>query len=176
MRRLEAIRKADAMVHDIVLAPLAREELRQLVADSLHCETERAKPLAELIHDKTAGNPFFAIQFFSALAEENLLTFDHGGRQWSWDLNRIHAKRYTDNVVELMVGKLNRLPVGTVNALKRLACLGNSAEFALMALVYEGSREELHSDLQEALRTGLVLHSEGAYRFLHDRVQERPIP
>jgi predicted ATPase len=31
---------------------------------------ERAKPLAQLIHDKTAGNPFFAIQFFSALAEE----------------------------------------------------------------------------------------------------------
>ena len=78
MRKLEAIRQAGAIVQDIVLAPLAREDLRQLVADSLHCEPERAKPLAQLIHDKTAGNPFFAIQFFSALAEENLLTFDHG--------------------------------------------------------------------------------------------------
>src|SRR6266852_5230214 len=172
MRKLEAIRQAGAITQDIVLAPLAREDLRQLVADSLHCEPERAKPLAQLIHDKTAGNPFFAIQFFSALAEENLLTFDHGERRWSWDLNRIHAKGYADNVVDLMVGKLNRLPVETVNALKQLACLGNSAEFALLALVYEVSGEELHSDLQEALRTGLVLHSEGAYRFLHDRVQE----
>jgi predicted ATPase len=105
MRRLEAIRQAGATVQDIVLAPLAREDLRQLVADSLHCEPERAKPLAQLIHDKTAGNPFFAIQFFSALAEENLLAFDHGGRRWSWHLNRIHAKGYTDNVVDLMVGK-----------------------------------------------------------------------
>jgi len=172
MRKLEAIRQAGAIVKGIVLAPLAREELRQLVADSLHCEPERAKPLAQLIHDKTAGNPFFAIQFFSALAEENLLTFDHGERRWSWDLNRIHAKGYADNVVDLMVGKLNRLPVETVNALKQLACLGNSAEFALLALVYEVSEEELHSDVHEALRTGLVLHSEGAYRFLHDRVQE----
>ena len=172
MRKLEAIRQAGAIAQEIVLAPLAREDLRQLVADSLHCEPERAKPLAQLIHDKTAGNPFFAIQFFSALAEENLLTFDHGERRWSWDLNRIHAKGYADNVVDLMVGKLNRLPVETVNALKQLACLGNSAEFALLALVYEVSGEELHSDLQEALRTGLVLHSEGAYRFLHDRVQE----
>jgi PAS domain S-box-containing protein len=172
MRKLEAIRQAGATAQDIVLAPLAREDLRQLVADSLHCEPERAKPLAQLIHDKTAGNPFFAIQFLSALAEENLLTFDHGERRWSWDLNRIQAKGYADNVVDLMVAKLNRLPVETVNALKRLACLGNSAEFALLALVYEVSGEELHSDLQEALRTGLVLHSEGAYRFLHDRVQE----
>jgi len=172
MRRLEAIRQAGATAQEIVLAPLPREDLRQLVADSLHCEPERAKPLAQLIHDKTAGNPFFAIQFFSALAEENLLTFDHGERRWSWDLNRIQAKGYADNVVDLMVAKLNRLPVDTVNALKRLACLGNSAEFALLALVYEVSGEELHSDLQEALRTGLVLHSEGSYRFLHDRVQE----
>ena len=139
MRKLEAIRRAGAIAQDIVLAPLAREDLRQLVADSLHCEPERAKPLAQLIHDKTAGNPFFAIQFFSALAEENLLTFDHGERRWSWDLNRIHAKGYADNVVDLMVGKLNRLPVETVNALKQLACLGNSAEFALLALVYEVS-------------------------------------
>jgi PAS domain S-box-containing protein len=172
MRKLEAIRQAGAIVQNIVLAPLAREDLRQLVADSLHCEPERAKPLAQLIHDKTAGNPFFAIQFFSALAEENLLTFDHGERRWSWDLNRIHAKGYADNVVDLMVGKLNRLPVETVNALKQLACLGNSAEFGLLASVYKSSGAELHSDLQEALRTGLVLHSEGAYRFLHDRVQE----
>src|SRR5580692_1019672 len=137
MRKLEAIRQAGAIAQDIVLAPLAREDLRQLVADSLHCEPERAKPLAQLIHDKTAGNPFFAIQFFSALAEENLLTFDHAERRWSWDLNRIRAKGYADNVVDLMVAKLNRLPIETVNALKRLACLGNSAEFALLALVYE---------------------------------------
>jgi PAS domain S-box-containing protein len=172
MRKLEAIRQAGAIAQNIVLAPLAREDLRQLVADSLHCEPERAQPLAQLIHDKTAGNPFFAIQFFSALAEENLLTFDHRERRWSWDLNRIHAKGYADNVVDLMVGKLNRLPVKTVNALKQLACLGNSAEFALLALVYEVSGEELHSDLKEGLRTGLVLHSEGAYKFLHDRVRE----
>ena len=34
----------------------------------------RAAPLAQLVHEKTAGNPFFVIQFLSALAEEGLLT------------------------------------------------------------------------------------------------------
>ena len=172
MRKLETIRQAGAIVQDIVLAPLAHEDLRQLAADSLHCEPERAKPLAQLIHEKTTGNPFFAIQFFSALAEENLLTFDHGERQWSWDLNRIHAKGYTDNVVDLMVGKLNRLPVETVNALKQLACLGNSADFAMLRMVYQDSNEEMHGQLWEAVRTGLIFCSEDSYRFLHDRVQE----
>ena len=42
MRRLEAIRKAGAIVQEIALAPLACEDLGQLIADSLHCEPERA--------------------------------------------------------------------------------------------------------------------------------------
>ncbi|HET9377639.1 MAG TPA: serine/threonine-protein kinase PknK, partial [Chthoniobacterales bacterium] len=172
MRKLEAIRKAGAIVHEIILAPLAREDLGRLIGDSLHCEPERARSLAQLVHEKTAGNPFFAIQFLSALAEEGLLTFDHGDARWSWNLDRIHAKGYTDNVVDLMVGKLNRLPVETQRALQQLACMGDSAEFALLAMVYEDSREDMHSDLWEAVRTGLVFRSESAYRFLHDRVQE----
>jgi serine/threonine protein kinase len=84
MRKLEAIRQAGAIAQEIVLAPLARDDLGRLIADALHCEPERPTPLAQLIHDKTAGNPFFAIQFISALAEEALLTFDHGEGRWSW--------------------------------------------------------------------------------------------
>ena len=82
MRKLEAMRQAGAILQDIVLAPLTCEDLGQLIADSLHCEPERAAPLAQLIQEKTAGNPFFAIQFISALAEEELLTFDYGEARW----------------------------------------------------------------------------------------------
>src|SRR5207244_2213649 len=126
--RLDTIRKAGAIVQEISLAPLAREDLGQLIADTLRSDPARAAPLAQLVHDKTAGNPFFAIQFISTLAEEGLLAFDHGNASWSSDLRRIHAKGYADNVVDLMLGKLNRLPVETQQALQQLACLGNVAE------------------------------------------------
>src|SRR3954453_9100272 len=172
MRKLEAIRRAGAIVQDIVLAPLTREDLADLIGDSVHSEPGDAMPLAQLVHEKTAGNPFFAIQFISTLSEEELLTFDHAEGRWSWDLNRIHAKGYTDNVVALMVGKLNRLPVETRHGLQQLACLGNSAEFAMLRMVYQGSEEEMHGQLWEAVRAGLIFRSENSYRFLHDRVQE----
>jgi PAS domain S-box-containing protein len=171
IRTLEAIRQAGAIVQKIVLAPLAPEDLALLIADSVHCELERATPLAQLIHEKTAGNPFFAIQFISALAEEELLKFDNDEARWSWDLNRIYAKGYTDNLADLMVGKLNRLPVETQSALQQLACLGNSTTFAVLTIVYEGS-SDVHSDLQEAVRAGLVFRSDDSYRLLHDRVRE----
>jgi PAS domain S-box-containing protein len=172
MRKLEAIHQAGATVQEIVLAPLGREDLEQLIEDSLHCEPERAASLARLLHDKTAGNPFFAIQFLSSLAEDGLVKFDHREGRWSWDLNRIHAKGYTDNVVDFVLGKLSRLPIETQKALQQLACLGNSADFALLTMVYGHSEDEMHSDLRKAVGAGLVLDSEGAYRFLHDRIQE----
>src|SRR5215470_17368156 len=156
----------------MVLAPLARDDVGRLLADALYCDQERAASLAHLVHEKTAGNPFFAMQFLSALAEEGVLTFDPGAARWVWELPRIHAKGYTDNVVDLMVGKLRRLPVNTQQALQQLACLGHSAASALLAMVFEDAQEGLHSALQEALRSGLVLHADGVYTFLHDRVQE----
>jgi serine/threonine protein kinase len=172
MRKLAAIRQAGAIVQEIVLSPLTCENLGRLMADSLHCEPERVSSLARLVHEKTAGNPFFCIQFISALAEETLLTFDHSNRRWSWDVGRIQAKGYTDNVVDLMIGKLNRLPVETQNALQQLACLGNSAEIRLLAIIHGTSEEEVHSDLWEAVRLEFVGSSTGLYRFVHDRIQE----
>jgi predicted ATPase len=172
MRKLQAIRQTGAIVHDIVLAPLTRKDIEQLIADALHCDPGRASPLARLIHEKTVGNPFFAIQFIYALADEGLLTFDYEQGQWSWDLARIHAKGYTDNVVDLMVSKLSRLPVETQQALQLLACMGNSAEFALLEMVSQDSNDGIHGPLWEAVRAGLIFRSEDSYRFLHDRVQE----
>jgi PAS domain S-box-containing protein len=171
-RKLEAIRKAGARVQEIILAPLAREDLGRLVAESLRCEPARAAPLAQVVHQKTGGNPFFSIQFISVLAEEGLLAFDHGDARWSWDLSRIHAKGYTDNVVELMVGKLNRLPLQTQKALQEFACLGNSTEISTLTIVRGTSEEEVHSDLWEAVRLEFIVRLMGSYKFVHDRVQE----
>jgi PAS domain S-box-containing protein len=171
MRKLEVITKAGARVQEIVLGPLCCEDLGRLIADSLQCKPERVTPLAQLVHDKTAGNPFFAIQFLSELTEEGLLTFHHNGG-WSWDLNRIHAKGYTDNVLDLMVGKLNRLPVETQKVLQQFACVGSNADIATLCTTNRRSDEEVHLALWEALRLGYIVRHQGSYSFIHDRVRE----
>jgi PAS domain S-box-containing protein len=172
VRTLDEIRKAGTSMQEIVLGPLELEDVGHLVADSLHCERDSSQALAQLVHEKTGGNPFFAIQFLTALAEEGLLVFDLREAAWSWDLERIRAKGYTDNVVDLMAGKLNRLPQTTQEALGQMACLGNVAEPATLSLVQGEPEEEIHAALWEAVRAGLVLRLESAYTFLHDRVQE----
>jgi predicted ATPase len=72
IRKLGAIRQAGAMVQQIILGPLDLADLGRLIADALHSESEQVTPLIQLVHGKTAGNPFFAIQFLSSLAEEGI--------------------------------------------------------------------------------------------------------
>ena len=170
MRTLEAMRRGT--LHEIVLAPLALDDVARLLADTLHCGREQVQGLAGLLQEKTGGNPFFTIQFISALAEEGLLAFDPAAAAWMWDLPSIRAKGFSDNVVDLMVGKLNRLPAATQEALTLFGCLGSSAQASHLSLIGAMPEEQVHAALWDAVCAGLVFRANGNYTFLHDRIQE----
>jgi PAS domain S-box-containing protein len=169
---LKSIRQTGAVVNEITLKPLSLTNVNQLVSDTFHCQRARASFLSRLVHRKTAGNPFFAIQFLTALAEEGLIEFDAQSAEWKWDLALIRTRRFTDNVVDLMITKLKRLPAAAQEAMKLLACLGDNAGIAVLAIINEVSKEELCSTIWEAIQAGLILKVADSYKFLHDRVRE----
>ena len=169
---LKAIETAGSVLKEISLSPLTPEHLQQLISETVRCERDRTEPLAQLVHEKTGGNPFFANRFLASLAEEGLLTFHHDATGWSWDLGRIRAKGYSDNLADLMVGKLARLSDKTQKAVQHLACLGNAAEISTLALVCGLTDVELHSLMEEALRADLLELRKDSYHFIHDRIEE----
>ena len=172
MASFDAIRKGGHAVCDIVLSPLSPKDLGRLITEALRCPSDRAASLVRLIHDKTAGNPFFAIQFLSTLADERLLTFDAGTAGWAWDIERIRAKGFSDNVVELMAAKLKRLPEADRLELQRVACIGNTASLAVLSMIYDRTEEATAAGLEEAVRAGFLMISGDRIQFTHDRIQE----
>jgi predicted ATPase/two-component sensor histidine kinase/GAF domain-containing protein len=171
-RALGQVRRSGADVRELVLAPLTLADVGQLVGDALRWDPARAAALARQVHDKTGGNPFFAVQFLAALADEGLLDFDPGTARWSADLAGIAARDVTDDVVGLMVETLIRLPAPAQDAVQRLACLGSEVAVPTLAAAVGGDDDALHAALWAAVKAGLVLRRDGAYGFLHDRVQE----
>src|ERR1700749_515521 len=95
MLKVETLRQAGAKVDQIVLGPLSVDDVNQLLCDALRRVPDEMRPLAELVHRRSGGgNPFFAGQFLTSLAEERLIEFDPSSRSWTWDLAAIVAKRF----------------------------------------------------------------------------------
>jgi PAS domain S-box-containing protein len=170
--KLASLHAAGASVETISLGPLRDADLGRIIGDALRCDQEHAYPLAELIHDKTGGNPFFAVQFLQALEDEGLLFFDHANLSWAWDAAGIRAKGYSDNVVNLMVASLNRLASQSLLMLCHLACFGTAANVGFLAEVCQTSPEDVREALREAVRAGMLMYSDEVYAFQHDRIQE----
>ncbi|MET0285439.1 MAG: AAA family ATPase, partial [Polyangiales bacterium] len=154
---------------ELQLHGLGSEPMGQLVADALR--TESAHELAQVVHDKTAGNPFFVIQFLRDLVDEQLLAFAPE-RGWHWDLARIRVRHSSENVVALMVARFDRLPATTQCVLQHLACLGRAASTERLAAVCSMTPRALEAALHEVVRARLVCPTDGGYAFAHDRVQE----
>ncbi|WP_437711812.1 AAA family ATPase [Sorangium sp. So ce448] len=169
VRAIEELEHAGLVVRDIVLAPLARPHLLEMLSDCL--KRDDCGPLVDAVQKKTGGNPFFVKEFVRSLHDHGVLTFA-AGSGWRWDLARIEALAYTDNVVDLMVRTIARLPPEAVEALKLAAAIGNRFELDMLATVSECSPEEVYGRLDPAVGEGLVLAGREGYRFAHDKVQE----
>ncbi|TAG48376.1 MAG: PAS domain S-box protein [Oscillatoriales cyanobacterium] len=177
---LSELRKQGAVLQEIVLSPLMLEPLSQLIAETLHQNTDTVRSLAELVLRKTEGNPFFVSEFLRLLYSENLLSFDAENLSWQWNLAQIQAQNMTDNVVELLLLKLQKLPEGTQQMLRLAACVGAEFDLETLAIICEQSPQTISLDLLAAIQAGLIqplseldedlLVQE--YKFLHDRVQQ----
>jgi PAS domain S-box-containing protein len=171
LRDMLAAIQGAAVVQELRMGPLDGEDVRALMSDTLHQGRDHIEPLAKVVYEKTVGNPFFVIQFLHELAAEGYLAFDPSVGAWTWDLAHIQAKGYTENVFDLLAGKLDRLSVTTQEALRGLACFERGRAHAL-SIVHECSENELHAMLSEATEAGLVSHGEDGYAFCHDHIRE----
>ncbi len=198
MLTLDEIAKTVGTLHRIYLSPLDLETITQLIHDTVKRTDSRVISLGELVLLKTGGNPFFINEFLKSLYTENLLKFDSFQVQWEWNLEQIKAHGFTDNVVELMAGKIENLPEATQHLLKLAACIGNLFDLTTLGLISEKNLPETVRDLQPAVAENLVapvsnpgdvqlaiasteyLTSPSAkasipsleYKFAHDRIQQ----
>ncbi|MGD1806817.1 AAA family ATPase [Dapis sp. BLCC M126] len=205
MHTLEKIKEAKVPVNEITLYPLKINHINQLIADTLSCSIEITKPLAELVAKKTGGNPFFLTQLLYSLYQENLLLFnsrqskDDLQSYWQWNIDEIESVSITDNVVDLMVRKIEKLDKKTRQVLKLAACIGNNFNLEILSIVNNKPQVVTAKEIQYALDETLIIPLDNnykvpllwnseelsnssdissqystfiPYKFLHDRVQQ----
>jgi len=192
---VEKVSRKKGEIEKITLLPLGLEPITSLLVDTLHQDRGVVHPLAELVLRKTGGNPFFVNQFLMTLYQEKQITFDARGKNgedrvhaWRWNIREIEKLDITENVVELLISKLMRLPETTQSALQLAACVGTRFDLNTLATILECPEPETYDALLPAIRQGFIqTTSERSYlpqdeaqmkllvfnfRFLHDRVQQ----
>jgi predicted ATPase len=145
----------------VTLSPLPAEQIENLLQDALYRNKNDIAPLAELLIKKTDGNPFFSIEFLKKLYAEKLLNFELEARQWTWDIKAIEAKDITDNVVELMLGKMQNLPKATQDMMQLAACVGTYFDVETLAMLAQRSMPDVARALWPALQEGLLIQEGG---------------
>ncbi|MBW4567376.1 MAG: PAS domain S-box protein [Tolypothrix carrinoi HA7290-LM1] len=174
------LRNQGAVLQEITLAPLTLEPLSQLIAETLGRNIDTVRSLAQLVLRKTEGNPFFVGEFLRMLYSENLLIFNAKQLSWQWDIAQIQAQNITDNVVELLLIQLKKLPNETRRILRLAACVGAEFDLETLAIACEKSPKVISLDLLAAIHAGLIQPLSELdenllvqdYKFLHDRVQQ----
>ena len=193
---LEEIKKAQAIITTLHVPNLSPPNVNALIADALVCEPNQVQTLTDLVYDKTRGNAFFVHQFLKSLYEQEFLVFEHppqsplkGGSQgrWQWNVERIADQGMTDNVVELLAGKIDQLPDASNRVLPLAACIGNQCTLNTLSIIYQHSPQETFTHLWPAISEGLLLPLDDRYKLLgsqddqaissrftfrHDRIQQ----
>ena len=183
---INALRRTQGNIDHLQLSNLGPEHVRQLVADTLHCDESTVTSLAELCLEKTQGNPFFLNQLLRGLYEHGEIHYRRAEGAWGWDIEGIRCRGITDNVVVLMLQKLRKLDALTQELLAMAAHLGDSFDMRQLMAAATQDAPSVATTLWPALQAGLVLPlnenykfnenpqrlQAARYRFLHDRVQQ----
>lgn len=179
------LEKNGVTVNRISLSPLELSDVSDLVADTFRCSRDDARSLANLVMDKTGGNPFFINEFLKTLHAETLLDFDFESGAWRWDIEKIRSKGITDNVVELMAAKIEKLSPAIQNVVCMASCIGNRFEPETLAVVCEKPIKKVVDALKVSTAAGFVIAIKTGdagpggsklafpkFKFAHDRIQQ----
>lgn len=187
---LDRLRQRGALAGEIHLSALDSTNLYTLLADTMGTDNEdlNTRRVAELVHQKTAGNPFYTTQFLNSLYREGALAQELDSGRISYDLTAIECSAYTENVIDYMIRNLERFAPQTRDILKIAACCGNEFGLEDICLASELTPEVARAALMPAVRDELVVpmgesyhgfadDSAGSlpwssYRFQHDRIQQ----
>jgi predicted ATPase/signal transduction histidine kinase len=190
-RVIESAEQGPMNVTHIALHPLSKEEVLNLLSDSLEQPISNLKQFADVVYDKAQGNPFFTIQLMDTLWRTNLLVCYENG--WQWDIEKIKGADITDNVVELVTRKIALLPENATSFLLSCSAVGSRFSFGTIVNIMNNTVGELLEACNICLKEGFIQLLTGdqkaldadyymalgqddipllEFKFAHDKVQQ----
>jgi class 3 adenylate cyclase/tetratricopeptide (TPR) repeat protein len=158
--------------HQLPLAPLGPDAIRELL-DALLGSDRSIAGLAEAIHARTAGNPFFTEEVVQHLIESGKLQGSKGAYRLGTPIDRLEVP---SSVQVLLAARIDRLAQREKDVLQTAAVIGREFDEPTLAAVVEQDAPQLREALQTLKDTEFVyeqsLYPVAEYLFKHPLTQE----
>lgn len=155
-KTLEHIRKQEVNVGIIEPGPLDLSHIKRLLAETLSLDMEKVNPIAEICFKKTRGNPLFLHQLLELMHDIGGIFFNPAKGGWEFDFEKLTQAKITDNVADLMITKIAKLPEDTVRVLTFAACIGNNFEVGALSVLLDMAPADVVGILKNPLREGII--------------------
>jgi class 3 adenylate cyclase/tetratricopeptide (TPR) repeat protein len=156
----------------IALAPLGAEAIDELLADLLGSDPS-LDGLAELIRERTQGNPFFIEELVQALIEAGSLAGERGAYRLAAP---VREDAVPASVQAVLAARIDRLSPRDKTVLQAAAVIGKEFPGPVLARVLDLAAQELEQALSNLVASEFVyeqeLYPEALYAFKHPLTQE----
>jgi class 3 adenylate cyclase/tetratricopeptide (TPR) repeat protein len=158
--------------HQLPLAPLGPDAIRELL-DALLGSDRSIAGLAEAIHARTAGNPFFTEEVVQNLIESGKLQGSKGAYRLVTPIDKLEVP---SSVHVLLAARIDRLAQREKDVLQTAAVIGREFDEPTLAAVVEQDAPQLREAL-EALKNAEFVYEQSLYPvveylFKHPLTQE----
>ncbi|MBN1662462.1 MAG: diguanylate cyclase, partial [Deltaproteobacteria bacterium] len=171
MLTVDAIRKTGLTINTITLGAINPNDVNRIVSSLLQCTPDLSFSLAQIVYEKTKGNPFFVNRFLETLYREGLIAADTAGG-WIWDLKKIEEMEVTDNVAQFMADKMKDLPPDSLHIIEICACIGNRFDLQTLSSIAPHPLDKILSLIDTLIEEGLIHPKGNLYQLRHDRIRE----
>lgn len=166
---LDEVRKYPINLQKINVQDLHPNDVSALIEDSLHCTNQ---DLSTIVYTKTHGNAFFVHQLLKGLADQGHFQLDTASKVWTIDLEKVSILQVSNNVVDFMQTRLQRLPDEVTDLLSTIGAIGHNVNVEILAVITGKSRDSIWETLKFPLDDGLLYQKEHHVYFSHDKIQQ----
>lgn len=153
----------------VELSPLTEDEVFEFCAMTMHREVSDIIPLAAVVHQKSAGNPFLMREILQTCYSKNCIWYDWKSSTWLFDLDRIFTEFTSDDggclTTKFVTRRLQEMSPAARSILAWATILGSAFSFSLIKKLLSGemlyaSGQEQVDDVTCPMRAKLARQSE----------------
>ncbi len=189
---IEVIKSETQNVTELDLKPLSFDNVLELTGKVFPSEIAPLQELTEILFNRSSGNPLFVKELLRTIHQNQLARFHEDERIWKWSVETIKAHAFSDNVLDLIVDKINNMPGEVQDLLKVASCAANNIDAPMVANLLDIDEEDalklihktvdqdfLVKDSSHNTEAGTIpLNNNGKeraideYHLVHDRVRQ----